>query len=395
MKKLSEQLNIVPSIKKTYFNNIYEIIKYVFKTDEYKFYLNSELIDVNDRFRVFNYKNKNFIIKKTNRIDGDLEVQSAQKAMKVIDGLNISNYTLKIVEPTIYYVDDSAYILTEYLGNSLQECNYSKQNKNFIAQNVIFEILNLFLSKGVLYRGFLPRNMVINNKFIYLLDWEDAIFSNKAEQGINLLWKTNFLLNWSYFYDYDELERQLYKYCNLENEPPLLKYEKKFKNMANLNYNDIELRQFILKTVMESEKNINENGNDFLIPPNDMAHLISDLFNSDLDVLFDIASSVLRKKSENQYIQALKKLSVTIADSYIHNENIQKNSIRILINFFETVSSTDFDVDNKLLAYFESEKIEFSNELKRVLIRIFYEFNGSRLSDENFERIVNYIYSFK
>ena len=173
-----------------------------------------------------------------------------------------------------------------------------KQNKNFIAQNVIFEILNLFLSKGVLYRGFLPRNMVINNKFIYLLDWEDAIFSNKAEQGINLLWKTNFLLNWSYFYDYDELERQLYKYCNLENEPPLLKYEKKFKNMANLNYNDIELRQFILKTVMESEKNINENGNDFLIPPNDMAHLISDLFNSDLDVLFDIASSVLRKKSE-------------------------------------------------------------------------------------------------
>ena len=165
--------------------------------------------------------------------------------------------------------------------------------------------------------------------------------------------------------------------------------------MANLNYNDIELRQFILKTVMESEKNINENGNDFLIPPNDMAHLISDLFNSDLDVLFDIASSVLRKKSENQYIQALKKLSVTIADSYIHNENIQKNSIRILINFFETVTSTDFDVDNKLLTYFESEKIEFSNEFKRVLIRIFYEFNGSRLSDENFERIVNYIYSFK
>ena len=35
------------------------------------------------------------------------------------------------------------------------------------------------------------------------------------------------------------------------------------------------------------------------------------------------------------------------------------------------------------------------NELKRVLIRIFYEFNSSRLSDENFERIVNYIYSFK
>ena len=30
MKKLSEQLNIVPSIKKTYFNNIYEIINKIY-----------------------------------------------------------------------------------------------------------------------------------------------------------------------------------------------------------------------------------------------------------------------------------------------------------------------------------------------------------------------------
>lgn len=396
MKKLYEQLNIAPIIKKVPFNNIDEIIKYVFKNDEYRFYLNSELIDVNDRFRIFKCKNKKYIIKKTNITDGNLEVQLTQKAIEVIDGLSVTNYTIRVIKPTIYYVDDFAYILTEYMGNSLQECNYSKQNKNVIELNVIFEILKLFLVNGVLYRGFLPRNMVVNNNIIYLLDWEDTIFAENAGSGINLLWKTNFLLNWSYFYDYNELEKQLNKYCVLNGkEPPLLKYEIKFKNIANLNYEDIELREFILKTVIEAEKAIKEDENGFMIPPNDMAHLISDLFNSDIDVLFDITSAVLRKKSENKYIELLKMLSISISDSYINNENIQKKSIKILLNILEVTSNDDLSNNNILLISFENDKVAFSKELKEVLNKIFYKFNNSKLKDENFVRIFDYIYSFR
>ena len=63
---------------------------------------------------------------------------------------------------------------------------------------------------------------------------------------------------------------------------------------------------------MASEKKISENSSNFIIPPNDMAHLVSDLYNSDIDVLFDISSSVLRKKSESEYIELLKELSETI-----------------------------------------------------------------------------------
>lgn len=396
MKKLYEQLNIAPIIKKVPFNNVDEIIKYVFKNDEYKFYLNSELIDVNDRFRIFEYKNKNYILKKSNITDGNLEVQIAQKAIEVIDGLNVSNYTIKIIKPTIYYVDDFAYILTEYMGNSLQECNYSKQNRNAVELNVIFEILELFLAKGVLYRGFLPRNMVVNNNIIYLLDWEDTTFVKNTKSGINLLWKTNFLLNWSYFYDYKELEKQLNKYCVLkDSEPPLLKYEIKFKNIANLNCKDIKVREFILKTVIESEKAIKEDKTEFIIPPNDMAHLISDLFNSDVDVLFDITSAVLRKKTESKYIELLKVLSISIVDSYMNNENIQKNLIKILLNFLEITSNDDLSNGDILLASFKNDKIAFSKELKEVLNKIFYKFNNSKLSDENFARIFDYIYSFR
>ena len=396
MKKLSEQLNVNTAIKSVPYENMNKIIKYVFKNSEYKFYLNSELIDVNDRFRIFEYKNKNYIIKKTNKIDGELEIKYAQKAADILDGLEVNDYIIKIIRPTIYYIDDFAYILTEYMGNSLQECNYSSQNKLTIEIDTIFDILKLFLNKGILYRGFLPRNMVVNENIIYLLDWEDAYFNPNVENKINLLWKTNFILNWSYFYDYKVLEDELNKYSTLSNqEPALLKYEEKFKNMANLDYETVELRKFILKTVMESEKSINEETNDFVIPPNDMAHLISDLFNSDIDVLFDISSSVLRRKSETKFVELLKMFSKAIIDTYLSNEDMQRNVMKIILKFMEVTSKPEINDDGVLVILFENNKNKFYAELKEILNKIIYDFNKSNFCDKNFIRVFDYIYSFK
>ena len=184
MKRLCEQLNVNTSIKNISGSNIIDIIKIVFKDSKYKFYLNSELIDVNDRFRIFEYQKKNYIVKKTKKTDGDLEIKLARKAEELLDGLIVDDYTIHIVKPNIYYIDDFAYILTEYMGNSLQECNYSKSNDVSINLNTVFDILELFLKKGVLYRGFLPRNMVIDKNDIYLLDWEDAIFDDTIRISI-------------------------------------------------------------------------------------------------------------------------------------------------------------------------------------------------------------------
>ena len=395
MKKLSEQLNVNTTIKSVPFDNMNEIIKYVFKNGEYKFYLNSELIDVNDRFRIFEHENKYYIIKKTSKFDGNLEIKLAKKAAGILDGLKVDDYVIKVIRPTIYYDEDFSYILTEYMGNSLQEYNYSKQNKLSIEINTIIDILKLFLNKGILYRGFLPRNMVVNENVIYLLDWEDATFNTNSENKINLLWKTNFILNWSYFYDYKVLENELNKYCTLNQEPALLKYEEKFKNMANLDYDTVELRKFILKTVMESEKSINDETNDFVISPNDMAHLVSDLFNSDIDVLFDISSSVLRRKSETKYVELLKILSNAIIDYYLSKENMQKNVMKILLKFMEMASKNEINDDSELVILFENDKTIFYNKLKEILNKIMYDFNKSKFCDINFIRVCDYIYSFK
>ncbi len=391
MKKLCEQLNVNTSIKNTNGDNIIDIIKIVFKDTKYKFYLNSELIDVNDRFRIFEYQKKNYIAKKTKKKDGDLEIKLARKAERLLDGLIVDDYVIHIVKPNIYYIDDFAYILTEYMGNSLQECNYSKSTDTSINLNTVFDILELFLKKGVLYRGFLPRNTVIDKKNIYLLDWEDAIFDDRAKNGINLLWKTNFILNWSYFFDSNDIEKLLNKYCILNNqEPALLKYEKKFKNIANLNYGVVDLRKYILKTVMESERKVEENTSNFIIPPNDMAHLVSDLFNSDIDVLFDISSSILRKKSESKYIELLEMLSRVIINSYSKNENIQKGAIRIILKFMEAAVENYVNYD-----FLNTDKIIYFNKIKEILNKLIYIFNKTEISEENFMRIANYIYSYK
>lgn len=391
MQKLCDRLKVNSLIKKAYGDNINDVIKKVFSNECYNFYLNSELIDVNDRFRVFEYNNKKYIVKKTTTEDGKLEIYFAYKAMERLNDLIVDNYEIRIVKPDIYYADDFAYILTEYMGNSLQEVNYSKSNKNPINLNTIFNILELFLKKGVLYRGFLPRNMVVKENYIYLLDWEDTIFDKTATAGVNMLWKTNFILNWSYFYDYDNLEEVLNKYCVSNNyEPPLLKYEEKFKKIANLDYTNLDLRKCILNTVMASEKKISENSSNFIIPPNDMAHLVSDLYNSDIDVLFDISSSVLRKKSESEYIELLKELSETIVKSYSIKENISKNSIGIIFKFVSTAA--ECYIDYNLII---NDKKIFFNETKKILDKLMYKFNNTIISEENFIRIADYFYSYK
>lgn len=391
MQRLCERLEITPSIKIVNGESIQDVIKIVFKNECYKFYLNSELIDVNNRFRIFKYQNKTYIAKKTTKNDGELEIKLAHKAMAKLEGITIDNYKIRIVKPNIYYVDGSTYILTEYMGNSLQEIIYSNLFKNSISLNTILNILELLLKKRVLYRGFLPRNMVVDKKNIYLLDWEDAIFDNNIETGINLLWKTNFILNWSYFYDFDKLEKALDKYCILNSyEPPLLKYEEKFKSIANLDYTIIDLRKCILNTVIESEQKINEVSSNFIIPPNDMAHLVSDLYNSDIDVLFDISSSVLRRKSETKYIELLKELSEVIVESYSKKENISKNSISIIFKFLTVAAGC-----NVHYTLITNSKEMFFNKTKEVLDKLIYNFNKTKISEENFIRIANYIYSYK
>jgi len=417
MKQLKKVILKDNEIKTINNNNVEEAIKKVFINDDYGFYLNSELIDVNNRFRIFSFENKNYIVKKTTIENGKDEVFKASRAYDCIDNIKINNFTLKVIQPQLVEVDKDAYILTEYMGVSLQECVYSEKEKNPIDIHTLFDILDKFLSLGILYRGFLPRNTVVKDNTIYLLDWEDTIFVTKNDiVHIHKLWETNFLLNWSYFFDLDILKEKIkeYQHSSVE-EPKLLKYEIKFGNWINYNGNDMELRNKILDTVLFAERKLDVSDNDFCIAPNDLAHLVSDLFNSDIDVLFDISCKVMRNKNEQTYYSLIKMLSNLIVYLFKCKKRIQPYSILLLLVIF-TIATKDLQAENiqlenyesideymkyinklniKLIdCYFNCEKEKFKHELSVVLTNLISQFNDKDTKlDVDLDNLVDYIFS--
>lgn len=413
MKRLCSALNIKPTINKISEQSLKEVILKVYANDEYKFYLNSELIDVNDRFRIFNYNEVNYISKKTEYEDGINEIKLATLAKNKLNNLKIGKYQINVVEPKLISIDNSNYIITEYKGTSLQENLYSKEIKNTLSIDIVLEILEKFISLGVMYRGFLPRNTIVNNNIIYLLDWEDAIFGDTVVEGMNTLWKTNFLLNWGYFYDISKLESKMKTYfdCN-KIEPKLLKYEINFGKWILSNKNEVNLRNQIFDTVLLAESKLNLINDDFYIMPNDLAHLVSDLFNSDIDVLFDISTYVLRKKSEDMFYNIICLLSNLIIDLYKRKITIQPYAILIILVLFETSSSDkiinipsynkleDFlenlnNMNISLLDCYNQNFDSFKKKLYEILNKVIYNYDTGVNITELQNNLEEYIWNLK
>ena len=366
MKRLCDELNVNTAIHHVSANCLKDAIIYVYKNDDFKFYLNSELIDINDRFRIFNYNGKNYISKKTSKEDGENEFNLALKAKEKLDKIKVGKWTLNVVEPQLIIINNEYFIVTEYMGTSLQECMYDKNKKNTLKIDELFDILDLFINSGILYRGFLPRNIIINQLNIYLLDWEDVIFDYQ-HKGINTLWTTNFLLNWGYFFNIDDLKKRIQNYNRME-EPPLLKYEINFGKWILEDNINTDIRGKIFNTVMYAEKNITKNDDIFYIMPNDLAHLISDLFNSDIDVLFDISCFVLRQKSEEKYVNIVSLLSSLIAHTYINKLKIQPIAILLILMLWQIISENISD--NIPLQY--KDKDTFLNNLSNYSLVVTY-----------------------
>ena len=63
----------------------------------------------------------------------------------------VNDDTIRIVKPQIFYDGDLAYIVTEYMGTSLQEFAYDRSKEFSIEIDTLFDLLDLFLSRGVFY----------------------------------------------------------------------------------------------------------------------------------------------------------------------------------------------------------------------------------------------------
>jgi hypothetical protein len=189
----------------------------------------------------------------------------------------------------------------------------------------------------------------------------------------------------------------------------------RFSKLINWKNNNVDLRNKILETVIKAEKNFLFVDNEFCVMPNDLAHLISDMFNYDIDVLFDIACKILREKKEKRYHFLITILSNLIIDLFKNDLLIQPYSIllvlviieesvsnkinvisekyRNLSQFIENIKLNDYDL---IKTYIERNDVLFSKKLKYYLNQLIQRFNS------NFENIKfdvdclsSYILSFR
>jgi len=308
------------TIKSVVEKTLADAISAVCDSNDYCFYGSRWFIDIKGNFKIFSFNGTSYIAKETSNEKADLEVTNSLKAKEKLDGKIINTKRIKVVVPqkiTLPSSKERYFLVSEYLGSDMNDGVYTNTRPS-MSLNDCLSIVKLLLENGIAYRGFLPRNIVEKEDNIYLFDWEDASFTDSPSLSIfDHLWRTNFLLNWSYLYKHADLANGLIHQVGIQDpltEPPLVKYEETFKVIFNSKLSDRSLRDAIDKIVFGSELPLAQESNKFYIRPNDMGHLIADVFFSDIDVLHDLLSSVFRMYNEGGYLHNLQLLtSILIA----------------------------------------------------------------------------------
>lgn len=271
----------------------------------YTFQSSPWFIDVKNRFRIFEFRGLRYIAKKTQLDKARAEIEKSQQAFERLDGKSVEGRIFRIIVPTLVACDEStAYIVSEYVGTDLNGFSYMGGIPQLAAQQYV-HILQFFLEHGIVHPGFLPRNLVEKGTEMYLFDWEDGQFF-KAGDSIKFdrLWHTNFILNWSYLFPKEELEEALARMRNGATliEPPLVRYERTFKGIAQLYDSSISyVRDVIEQVVFGAELPVTVSTSHDMLRPNDLGQLFADIFFDEMDVMSDMASKVVRDESEDTY----------------------------------------------------------------------------------------------
>lgn len=260
--------------------------------------------DVEDRFRKFEYNGICYIAKRCDRIKARDELNKSARTSKIIDGTNICGMTLRVVVPDIIDVVGNikqAYLVLPFIGKDLNTLSYEAAFPKLEAKQYI-EIIEFLMGRGIVHSGFLPRNIIEVNNEMYLLDLEDVVLSKlNMPVRLNRLWYTNFLLNWSYLFDRHILEELLSKIIEYKlEEPQLVRYEQTFKDMTGYLTDNSDLRNIIEQIVFDAEMPV-RSMQKHCIRPNDLGHLIADIYPTEIDIIHDISACVVRRRNEARY----------------------------------------------------------------------------------------------
>lgn len=162
-------------------------------------YYNYWLSDPSNRILSFVFRGKQYVIKRVTKHESTEEVRNAKLLQKSLDGLVVKGRTVAVQIPcTITTKSNRTYLLSEYFGEDLNQSYYSKKGgSNAALQEITATLWDKMISDGIIYNGFLPRNMIISDSSIHLIDFEDINRKSK------IVAETSYCISWSYFASID------------------------------------------------------------------------------------------------------------------------------------------------------------------------------------------------
>jgi len=259
-----------------------------------------ELIDVKGRFCRLDIDGKTFVAKRSEPAQAQAERNHAMQAQARLDGCIVDGLSVWVVVPEVVCCTDASYLITPYLGKTLQSIRYL-QTEPLITADTLQALLRLFQERGIRYRGFLPRNTILRERSLCLIDWEDVAFYDWTEQVPgSVAAETNFILNWMYIFEAQTLRtmfRSVYPFFSEQNKP-LNRYETSLCCLCGQATDSAsDARQFIETVVLAAEAPL-KNAPSVSILPTDCASVIADIFSACIDAFFDLLSANLRREEE-------------------------------------------------------------------------------------------------
>ena len=263
--------------------------------DKFSFFHNVEVKDVQKRFRAFCFNGKNYVAKQAKNKTATDEIENAARAARLLNGLSVSGFVLNVVEPILVETPHSCYLVSEYKGTTLHEYVYNNDNLP-LSQNCLMVIYTSLITKGVVHPGFLPRNVIINQKSLFLLDWENVFFSKKAHETVlKHISVAEFVNNWGCLYSREFLLNSILKYISdngVGNKTG--SFGKEYAFLTGCNNNKKGLKQEIEYIILVAESSKRVYGKHYMVPC-DLGHLVSDIFPRCIDVFHDLFLFVLQK----------------------------------------------------------------------------------------------------
>lgn len=325
----THQAHVEHKIEKIDSRSLSGAIKYVNQFPEKFRFKNNWIFDIENRFSIFAYKNKKYILKQGNINKIKKETENASKVNHLIDKIKIGKKELIAVVPNVYKINSrKGYLVSEYLGPDCNELFYQHVS-GALSTNEVVGIIKKLNKLSILHKDFLPRNTIVKNNKIYLIDWENVIL-NKGSVNKTLQYKTSILVGWrnvSHLIE-NKIESIYPPQTEIQQDTEYLnEYEETFKKLLGLiSMDSYQIRKLCYENVIKATSY--ENGFS-LIKIDDILHSLSEILPIEIELLIDfLLCEEYERESNYLYSKLSNIIKIARVKSFMY---VNKNEIKLFI----------------------------------------------------------------